>query len=218
LDSNGIPQPIYPTPVVGMVGRISDLTKISSQGWQSEGDLIYLLGLPLEQNSRSVTLGGSEYLATIHGTIAGQPPAIDFNLERQVQAACREGIQRGWVRSAHDSAEGGIAVALAESCISGDRGAEIRLQVPSSPSPPLRWDLLLFGEGGARILVTIAPDQKAEWEAYLNQALSNSWQHLGVVSARTLRVLTADQQPLIEVAVSELSDRWLNAIERQLQQ
>ncbi|HEY9909460.1 MAG TPA: phosphoribosylformylglycinamidine synthase subunit PurL, partial [Thermosynechococcaceae cyanobacterium] len=80
LDSNGIPQPIYPTPVVGMVGRISDLTKVCGQGWQSEGDLIYLLGLPLEQNSRSVTLGGSEYLATLHGTIAGQPPAIDFDL------------------------------------------------------------------------------------------------------------------------------------------
>ena len=216
LDSNGTPQPIYPTPVVGMVGLVSDLSKICGQGWQAEGDLIYLLGLPIAKSGTSVTLGGSEYLAAIHGTIAGQPPTTDFDLERKVQAACREGIRQGWVRSAHDSAEGGIAVALAECCISGDRGAEIRLQVPGSPAPAFRWDHLLFGEGGARILVTIAPDQQSEWESQLNQTLSGAWQLLGTVGDRDLRILT-NGQPLIEVAVAEISDRWSNAIERCLE-
>lgn len=103
LDSQGIPQPIYPTPVVGMVGLIPDITKIGGQGWQASGDVIYLLGLPL---ASKISLGASEYLATIHNTVAGKPPLVDFDLERRVQKVCREGIRNGWVRSAHDSAEG----------------------------------------------------------------------------------------------------------------
>jgi phosphoribosylformylglycinamidine synthase subunit PurL len=217
LDSNGVPQPIYPTPVVGMVGLVADLTQVCGQGWQAEGDLIYLLGLPIGAQSASVTLGGSEYLAAIHGTISGQPPAIDFDLERRVQAACRAGIQQGWVRSAHDCAEGGLAVALAESCISGDRGAQIQLEVPGNLATGWRWDHLLFAEGGARIVVTIAPDRQAEGEAQLDQSLPGSWQRLGTVTGQTLRLLTRDQQPLVDVAVAELSDRWLNAIERRLE-
>ncbi|MEO1561728.1 MAG: AIR synthase related protein, partial [Cyanobacteria bacterium J06632_19] len=91
FDTNGNPQSIYPTPVVGMVGLIPDLTKICSQAWQSEGDIIYLLGLPItskNQNPQSkIELGASEYLATIHKTVAGKPPRIDFDLERRVQQA-----------------------------------------------------------------------------------------------------------------------------------
>ncbi len=123
LDSAGNPQPIYPTPVIGMVGLVEDVTKVCPQGWVSAGDIIYLLG------NNTVTLGGSEYLATIHNTVAGKPPIVDFELERAVQKACREGINRGWVNSAHDCAEGGIAVAIAECCISGNLGAEIHLHL-----------------------------------------------------------------------------------------
>ncbi|HBY77473.1 MAG TPA: phosphoribosylformylglycinamidine synthase II, partial [Cyanobacteria bacterium UBA11148] len=131
LDATGTPQPIYPTPVIGMVGLIPDLTQICGQGWQAEGDLIYLLGLPLNDSTPHLSLGGSEYLAAIHGIVAGKPPIVNFDLERRVQAACREGIRQGWVRSAHDCAEGGIAVAIAECCIAGQLGAEINLQHPN---------------------------------------------------------------------------------------
>jgi phosphoribosylformylglycinamidine synthase len=131
LDSTGQPQPIYPTPVVGMVGLIPDLNRICGQGWLAEGDLIYLLGRPLEE-PEGVTLGCSEYLAIIHGTVAGAPPFVDFELERSVQFACRDGIRQGWVRSAHDCAEGGLAIALAEACISGQLGAEINLGLPQT--------------------------------------------------------------------------------------
>ncbi len=111
LDASNTPQPIYPTPVVGMVGLIPDLTRICGQGWRQEGDLIYLLGLRLESRQENeidkvVTLGGSEYLASIHGLVAGQPPVVDFELERRVQAVCRTGIRQGWIHSAHDCAEG----------------------------------------------------------------------------------------------------------------
>ncbi|MDY7012480.1 MAG: phosphoribosylformylglycinamidine synthase subunit PurL, partial [Cyanobacteriota bacterium] len=167
LDALGQPQAIYPTPVIGMVGLIPDVTKVCGLGWQREGDLIYLLGVFQNskfkiqnskfkiQNSQFPTLGGSEYLATIHGVVAGKPPVVDFELECSVQVACREGIARGWLSSAHDCAEGGLAVALAECCIGGGLGAEIDLP-PTAKT--LRWDEVLFGEAASRIVVSLKPE------------------------------------------------------------
>jgi phosphoribosylformylglycinamidine synthase subunit PurL len=229
LDSQGNPQPIYPTPVIGMVGYISDLSKICGQGWQNTGDIIYLLGTPVEliteQNNPDFPpaslplpgLGASEYLATIHNTVAGKPPRVNFELERRVQQACREGIHQGWVNAAHDSAEGGLIVAVAESCISGNLGAEIQLNLPGDFSG-LRWDEVLFGEGGARILVSVNPVHQQAWESYLGENLGNQWQQLGMVKSQDegLRVSTTDDQNLIEVALDEICDRFLNAIERRL--
>lgn len=219
LDSDGKPQPIYPTPVVGMVGLVPDIRQVGGQGWQSEGDVIYLLGVPLSEqaNSALVTLGGSEYLATVHQTIAGQPPAVNFELERGVQAVCREGIRQGWVRSAHDCAEGGLAIALAECCISGQRGATVTLDIASDT--PLRWDALLFAEGGARIIVSVASHHVATWEPYLHEQLGSRWQRLGQVAAADdpLQVLTADRHLVINARMAVMGDRWLTAIERRMQ-
>ncbi|MBD2004180.1 MULTISPECIES: phosphoribosylformylglycinamidine synthase subunit PurL [Cyanophyceae] len=213
LDSEGKPQPIYPTPVVGMVGLIPDITRICGQGWQEPGDLIYIIGQRLD-SSEGVTLGGSEYLATVHGTVAGKPPVVDFEWERRVQAACREGIRRGWVRSAHDCAEGGVAIALSESCITSNLGAEINLTSESS----LRWDEILFGEGGARILISVSQQHQAIWESYLQEHLEDNWQQLGRVGNPDsfLRVFTTSSQTLIEVSMEDMSDRTHNAIQRRL--
>ncbi len=219
LDSNGNPQAIYPTPVVGMVGLVNDLSKVCGQAWQQEGDRIYLLGQPLGTGSPQVTLGGSEYLATLHGTIAGMPPQVDFALEKAVQAVCRNGIAQGWIRSAHDCAEGGLAIALAESCISGNRGAAITLPFNSTDANlPQRWDTLLFGEGGGRIVVSVAPDQTPAWETYLQAELGTNWQSLGTVRSvgGSLQLLTADNLELINARMDEVCDRWDNAIERRM--
>jgi phosphoribosylformylglycinamidine synthase II len=159
LDATGSPQPIYPTPVIGMVGLISDVTKVCGQGWQASGDLIYLLGLPLTASSPHLSLGGSEYLATVHGKVAGKPPVVDFDLERRVQAVTREGIRQGWVRSAHDCAEGGLAVALAESCIASQLGAVIDLGLLQEFLG--RWDEVLFGESASRIVVSVRREDQA---------------------------------------------------------
>ncbi|MDZ8087700.1 MAG: phosphoribosylformylglycinamidine synthase subunit PurL [Nostoc sp. DedQUE12b] len=213
LDSQGNPQPIYPTPVVGMVGLIPDITKICGQGWQASGDVIYLLGLPL---ASQISLGGSEYLATIHNTVAGKPPRVDFDLERRVQKVCREGIRNGWVRSAHDSAEGGVAIALAESCLAGNLGAEINLEI--APTQLNRLDEVLFAEGGARILVSVASAQQEIWESYLQEHLSQEWQKLGVVSnfETGLGVFTTDNQTLIKVSIEDMNDRYFHAITKRL--
>ncbi len=217
LDADGTPQPIYPTPVVGMVGLIADLTYICGQGWQNEGDLIYLLGC-----DDGITLGCSEYLATMHGLVAGKPPQVNFDLERQVQAACRAGISNGWVRSAHDCAEGGIAVALAESCLAGNLGAQVQLQQNST----LRLDEMLFGEATGRILVSASPAHAEVWETYLQQQLGNNWQKIGVVeNSSSFQVFTTidyaqrsakSDRPLIEVNIEDMGNAFYNAVERRL--
>ncbi|MEH2125484.1 phosphoribosylformylglycinamidine synthase subunit PurL [Nostoc sp.] len=213
LDSQGIPQLIYPTPVVGMVGLIPDITKICGQGWQAAGDVIYLLGLPL---ASQISLGASEYLATIHDTVAGKPPRVDFDLERRVQKVCREGIRNGWVRSAHDSAEGGVAIALAESCLAGNLGAEINLEIAATQLN--RLDEMLFAEGGARILVSVASAQQGIWESYLQEHLGQDWQKLGTVGSfeKGLGVFTTDNQTLIKVSIEDMNDRYFHAIAKRL--
>ncbi|MFM2431737.1 MAG: hypothetical protein RLZZ511_2950 [Cyanobacteriota bacterium] len=213
LDSNGNPQPIYPTPVIGMVGRVENLSRIAGQAWQGAGDRIYLLGMAAGATSPALTLGGSEYLAVLHNTIAGQPPIVDFDLERRVQAACRHGIREGWVRSAHDSAEGGLAVAIAESCISSNHGAVIDLAPGTA-----RLDHLLFAEGGARIVVSVAAADCAAWEAYLAANLADDWQAIGSVghAAGNLQI-TAGGKSLIDAPVSGLISTWGGAIERRLE-
>ena len=224
LDSQGNPQGIYPTPVIGMVGLIPDINRICGQTWQTQGDVIYLLGLPLEDTSDSppqlklnshLSLGGSEYLATIHSIVAGKPPAVNFDLERLVQEACRQGIRRGWVNSAHDCAEGGLVVALAECSIGSELGIEIYLpQILNTR----RWDELLFGEAASRILVSVKPEQIEPWEAYLQQTLGHDWQKLGFVTTKdkNLSIFTADKQSLIDVKLSDISSLWHNALESRL--
>ncbi|WP_066381390.1 MULTISPECIES: phosphoribosylformylglycinamidine synthase subunit PurL [unclassified Anabaena] len=208
LDAQGNPQPIYPTPVVGMVGLIPDLTKICGQGWQASGDIIYLLG------SSPSSLGASEYLASIHGTVAGRPAKVDFELERRVQKVCREGIRAGWVRSAHDCAEGGLVIAVAECCLAGKLGAQIYLEATQSQ----RLDELLFGEGGTRIIVSVSPAQQEIWESYLQEHLGEEWQQLGTVGNidTGLGVLTTDNHSIIQVSIEQMSDRYQHAIARRL--
>ncbi len=211
LDSNGNPQSIYPTPVVGMVGIIPDLNYICGQGLVLENDLIYVLG-----NSEGITLGGSEYLASIHNTIAGKPPEIDFELELKVQKSCREGIRKGWVKSAHDLSEGGLAIALAECCITGQLGAEIHLSNNFVKS--LRWDEILFGETGATILVSIHPDQQSVWESYLQENLGQDWGLIGNVKSEEfgLIIKNENEESLINVNSGEIMDIWSNCLERKL--
>ncbi|NEQ99333.1 MAG: phosphoribosylformylglycinamidine synthase subunit PurL, partial [Cyanothece sp. SIO2G6] len=226
LDSEGNPQPIYPTPVVGMVGLVDDIRQICGQGWRQAGDMIYLLGVGFDAANavQLVTLGGSEYLATIHQQVTGEPPLVDVDLEQQVQAACRYGIEQGWIASAHDCAEGGLAIALAESCISGNRGATVQLairasaQVPNASDTTHRWDWVLFGEGGARIVVSVHPEQREDWEAYLDEHVASNWERLGVVAEidQPLTVTTADGVTVLALSVEAMGDRWANAIGRRM--
>lgn len=207
LDSEGNPQAIYPTPVVGMVGAIENIHQIAGQGFQGAGDGIYLLGA-----QAPVTLGASDYLAAIHGTIAGRPPVVEFDRERAVQAACRNGIRQGWIRSAHDCAEGGLAVTLAESCISGSLGATVTIDPGAD-----RWDAALFGEGGARIVVSVAGDRAAEFETWLTEQLGSDWAKLGTVGGDRLVINAPDGATAIDAALATMTDGWSEAIARRME-
>ncbi len=209
LDARGVPQAIYPTPVIGMVGLISDITKICGQAWQHEGDIIYLLG-----SSQLPTLGASEYLATIHNIVAGQPPTVDFDLERQVQLVCRYGIGQGWINSAHDLSEGGLAVALAESCLGRGLGAQVKIAV----SERQRLDEVLFGEVASNIIVSVDSEMVTSWEAYLQSNLAGSWQKIGMVGKpqTQLKILTNDNLSLINVKIDNVLKSWHRAIESRL--
>lgn len=138
---------VHPTPVVGMVGVIDSLGHITRSTFSDDGDAIVLLGACTDE------LGGSEYLASIHGVVAGAPPACDLGVERALLAALHEAIVAGCIRSAHDCSDGGLAVALAECTMANtDRmtGAAIDLSA---------WDNLslravLFGEAQGRVIVS----------------------------------------------------------------
>ena len=217
LDSQGVPTAIYPTPVIGMVGLIPDLNHICGQSWQASGDLIYLLGMPTSsQDETQISLGASEYLASIHHVVAGVPPKVNFELEKKVQATCRQGIRKGWIQSAHDSAEGGLAIALAESCINGQLGALI--QLCESESDLMRYDRMLFGEGGARIVVSVNPADQAQWEAYLGQTLAAHWEKIGVVIGmeQGLEIQFGHNRSLIKVNIETMTTEWSQALEKRL--
>ena len=217
LDSDGNPQPIYPTPVIGMVGLVPDITKICGQSWTRSGDIIYLLGYSSTSSNSATSqssLGASEYLAAIHQTVAGKPPVVDFALEKSVQVACRHGIRQGWIQSAHDLAEGGLAVALAEACIGNHLGAKVNISVSESQ----RLDEVLFGEVASQIIVSVSPEMVDTWEAYLEDNLINHWSKIGTVGQpqSTLEILTNNNLFLINVNIKELAVVWTQAIENRL--
>jgi phosphoribosylformylglycinamidine synthase len=138
---------VYPTPVIGMVGLIDDISRVTRATFQHDGDAILLLG------EMGGELGGSEYLATIHGRVIGAPPRCDPARERAVIDALLQAIDSGAVSSAHDCSDGGLAVALAECCIAHpecESGAEIDLAAYSSF--PDR--AILFGETQGRIVIS----------------------------------------------------------------
>jgi phosphoribosylformylglycinamidine (FGAM) synthase-like enzyme len=135
---------IDPTPVLGIVGLIEDLRKLVRPGFRAAGDMVVLLGESREE------LGGSEYLKVHFGLRAGAPPAIDLEQERRTQEFLLGSIEAGLIRSAHDLAEGGLAVALAECAFHAQGRIGCEIDVASS----LRDDALLFGESQSRIVLT----------------------------------------------------------------
>ena len=211
LDEKGNPQPIYPTPVIGMVGRILDIDKAVGQGWQTEGDLIYLLGS--RSDKFSPKLGATEYLAVIHGTVAGKPPMVDYKLEKAVQSVCRYGINQSWIHSAHDCSEGGLAVALAECCISSKLGADISFNCLGR-----RLDELLFGEATSCIIVSVGYRNKLDWEKFLSQQLDQYWELLGEVDSPNSHLKFTDftRNVILKVSLEKMMAVWKNAIQERL--
>ena len=152
-------------------------------------------------------LGASEYLALAHGLVRGAPPWIDLEVEKGVQRVCLNAISEGLVRSAHDVGEGGLAVALAECCISAPGpglGAVIELE------GAIRPDALLFGESQSRIIVSLRRRHLGRLRE-LATAADVPFAVLGEVRGRRLVV-----SPLIDLGVEEMHKVWTTALPRRM--
>jgi len=137
---------IYPTPVVGMVGLIDDYHKALRAGLRSTGDFVLLVGPSFND------LGGTEYLKVEHGLVQGPPPQLDLSREKAVGRLVLSAAQNGYLHSAHDCAEGGMLVALAECCMIGGIG----VRCPAiRAEPSLRLDAAFFGESPSRFIVSV---------------------------------------------------------------
>src|SRR5690606_5251001 len=147
---DGTTRAVFPTPTIGMLGLVDDVeAHTTTAGFKAEGDAVLLLSPAAWCHTGGIE--ASEYLATVHGRTAGRAPHLDLDEEKAVQSAALALIREGLVRSAHDVADGGLAVCLAESAIFGGLGAEISLHRPDA----MRTDALLFGEAQSRIVLTV---------------------------------------------------------------
>ncbi|QKG85861.1 phosphoribosylformylglycinamidine synthase subunit PurL [Kroppenstedtia pulmonis] len=191
-------QPIAPTPVVGMVGLIDSRDHITTQGFKKEGDTLLLLG------ETQLELGGSELQHQVIGKISGRPPSVNLETEKLLHDLVLEAIRKGWVSSAHDLSSGGLAVALAESAISGSMGAEVQLELSLAPS------LFLFSESQSRILLSVA-SHEAENMQELARLRNVPCTKIGKTGGDRLQVKIGGTS-VIRLAVEEMRTIWEGAI------
>jgi phosphoribosylformylglycinamidine synthase len=208
-ETNGLS--IYPTPMIGMVGLIEHADRAMTQWFKKAGDDIILLGVTKDE------LCGTEYLRVVHSREQGTPPLLGLDDEKALYACVLKLIQDGLVQSAHDCSDGGLAVALAESCISGPNrpiGAVVQLRAAD-----IRCDSLLFGESQSRVVLSVAPGRR---EATLKVAAEHGVpaEVIGRVGGDRLKIdLETDGGMVdcrVDVDVRLLQDRWANRLERAL--
>jgi len=213
---------IYPTPVIGVLGILEDASRVLKNAFRDEADVIVLLdGSSAVAGSQSAApereFSSSEYSKTIGGIVAGEPPAIDLSGEKRLQECLVALAANGSVRSAHDVSDGGIAVTLAESCFASSSvgaqhvapqlGASVKLEDDSCA------EYALFGERGARAVVSLAPTSLA--------AVLETARQCGVAAHQIGQVTRGDVfrieykgSAVIEGSVAKLYDTWAHSLER----
>lgn len=202
---------VYPTPVIGMIGLIDDVSQVISHRFKNVGDTILLLGETFDD------LGGSEYLWHIHNMAVGPVPKLTLDRERAVQEVCLLAIRAGVIKSAHDCSDGGLAIALAECCFSGHRreyhgiDIEAELSVAGVPEPMLP-SLFLFSESPSRIVVS-TDEADVDQLQRLAESRGVPVTRLGRVSLDRYQV-KLNGEVLIDEPVAELEAIWRSELER----
>jgi phosphoribosylformylglycinamidine synthase subunit PurL len=160
--------PVFPTPVIGMLGIVKDKNKVMTLNFKNDGDLIYLIGECRDD------ISSSEYLYSWHKVKGSPAPYFDLSEEYDVQFSVRDLIQKGLIESAHDCSDGGLFITLAESAMAGNLGFDI------DSDSNIRKDAFLFGEGQCRIVVTVKPENE---DAFTDMLLNSDAEFscLGVV-------------------------------------
>ena len=184
---------IYPTPVIGMVGLVTDIDHITTQHFKQRGDLIYLVG------ETKPEFGGSELQKLLNGRIFGKAPELNIELEKERQGQVLAAIRAGLIQSAHDLSEGGLAVALAE-CLFTTKGlgAEVTIEGDSVTA--------LFSETQSRFLLSVKKEHQAEFERLVDAV------QIGQVNDSGILQILSEGQTILVSTVEELKVAWKGAI------
>ena len=194
---------IFPTPIVAVVGLIEDQTKIMTQGFKKPGHCIGLIGCTTEE------LGGSEYLKVLFDKTEGKPPVLNRKNEKQVQEFCLKLIHKGLIQSAHDCSEGGLAIAVAESCFAAPKetlGAKLELK------SNIRGDTLLFGESQSRIVISF-PEELMQQIKNLALTHNVDFSLIGVTGGSQFTV-TINGQEYIKQEIESIKNIWKTSLGR----
>lgn len=201
---------VYPTPVVGMVGLVPDMSKCGRGAAFPEGTRVALLGLTKPE------IGASEYLKCVHRIVNGLPPKVDLDLERRLQSVAREALLARFAVGAHDLSEGGLLAALSEVCLLGGGGLDVDLTKHAEASKVERPDVLLFSETQGRILLSVPPEEARRVEE-LAKAYRVPLFWLGEVQGQGLKVrLKGDT--ILSLSKEALSDAYEGTIPRWMEQ
>jgi len=201
---------IIPTPVIGVVGLIEDASRVCARVFPSDGLDIVLIG------DNPGELGGSEYLKTILGHLRGVPPVLDMAREHALHRLLVDLIGRGLVRSAHDCAEGGLAVTLSECCFdTGGMGAEVTVRAARSDGGVDRLAATLFGESASRVIVSVAAGQ-LDVVLGAARAAGLTAERIGRTGGSRIRV-SVDGALAVDVPVQEAERRWATALAERLE-
>ena len=191
-------EPIFPTPIIGIVGLFESLNHITPNSFQHAGDVIYVIG------EADVDFGGSELQKLVDGKYSGQAPQIDLHVEKERQEQLLDAIKAGIIVSAEDIAEGGLAVTLAEKAIRGNKGVHVKI----SGDPTVQ----LFSESQSRYVVSVKQENVEKFEALGLEAVK-----VGVVTEeQDFVIATNDGNKLVDEKVDELRRLWKESIEKLL--
>ena len=185
---------VYPTPTIGMVGLVKDLSHVTTQEVKQAGDVVYLVG------ETKTEFGGSELQKLIEGRIFGQAPSIDLVVEAARQKEVLQAIQAELVASAHDVSEGGVAVALAEKTFAAN-GLGIDVTLTGSATTAL------FSESQSRFILTVKPENAAAFETIVKDA-----KKIGTVTEDAVIKMNGETGLLVEGTVEEFRSAWKGAI------
>ena len=197
---------IYPTPVLGVVGLIEDAATVLGRGFKATGDAIVLLG-----ETRN-DLGGSEYLKVTQRIVAGTPPDVDLKAEKALQSLLVTAARERLLQSAHDCAEGGVAVTLAE-CAFGTGGIGLRVDLPAIDAADV-WAAAatLFSESASRAVVSVSRQHLAAFMARA-RSLNVPAREIGTTGTGRL-IVSINGQGIIDIGVDEAEGIWDGALEK----
>jgi phosphoribosylformylglycinamidine synthase len=199
---------IDPTPVLGVVGLIDDASRVTARLFRSDGAVVMMLG------ENRGELGGSEYLALMHGAVAGPVPQLDLAREKALQRLVVRAIREGLLESAHDCAEGGLSVTLAECCFDTPYGVTADVATVGAVPEPFRTHATLFGESASRVVVSARPENIDALRA-MAEELGVPAQVIGSTGGSRI-TLKVDGVTAIDVDARQAELRWATAIEQKM--